>query len=198
MLQQQLASLDNEPLEGGLRWLVPTLVALAAASGAALFFIIGEPAFAGLFVAGCVAMLIAAFAIDRRTTRPAAINTLVVPDHALVSGALDLVADPVALTRGDGQLTTINRAFCDRFGEMSQIEAISDDASLVDRLVALRGAAWRDGSAQATALPFSGGALDVNVARAGSNGDLLQWHYALVARPDLLTIAAKRIAGMSG
>ena len=98
MLQQQLASLDQEPLEGGLRWLVPTLVALAAASGAALFFIIGEPIFAGLFLAGCVAMLIAAFAIDRRTSRTPAINTLIMPDHVLVSGALDLVGDPVAFS----------------------------------------------------------------------------------------------------
>ena len=198
MLHQQLASLDDEPLEGGLRWLVPTLVALAAASGAGLFFILGKPAFAGLFVAGCVAMLVAAFAIDRRTTRPAAIATLVVPDHALVSGALDLVPDAVALTRGDGQLVTINRAFADRFGEASRIEAISKDAALVERLTLLRGAAWRDGSAKASALALGGGELDLVVTRAGSNGDLLLWHFAHLARPDLLTIAAKRVAGMTG
>ncbi len=155
MLQQQLASLDQEPLEGGLRWLVPTLVALAAASGAALFFIIGEPIFAGLFLAGCVAMLIAAFAIDRRITRPAAINTLIVPDHALVGSALELVADPVVLTRSDGQLVTINTAFRQRFGEASDLGAISDDAALSEELTALRVAAWRDGSARAPSLALS-------------------------------------------
>ena len=151
MLHQQLASLDNEPLEGGWRWLVPTLVALAAASGAALFFILGEPVFAGLFLAGCVGMLVAAFAIDRRTSRPAAINTLVVPDHALVSGALGLVPDPVALTRGDGELVTINAAFARRFGEHGQIEAIGKDPALAERMASLRSAAWRDGSARGDA-----------------------------------------------
>ena len=198
MLQQQLASLDQEPLEGGLRWLVPTLVALAAASGAALFFIIGEPIFAGLFLAGCVAMLIAAFAIDRRTSRTPAINTLIMPDHALVSGALDLVGDPVALSRSDGQLVTINAAFRQRFGEASELGAISDDAALSEELTALRVAAWRDGSARAPSLALSGSRVDLNVARAGASGDLLQWHFAPVARPDLVTIAAKGIAGATG
>ncbi|MDQ3140429.1 MAG: PAS domain-containing protein, partial [Pseudomonadota bacterium] len=197
MLHQQLASLDHQPLEGGLRWLVPTLVALAAASGAALFFILGEPIFAGLFFAGCVAMFVAAFVIDRRATRPAAITNLIVPDHALVSGVLDLVADPVALARSDGQLVTVNQAFRARFGDATGIDAISDVAAVAGRLTALGSAAWRDGSARASALDL-GGELDVSVARAGSKGDLLQWHFALAAPPDRVTIAAKRIAGTTG
>ena len=73
MLQQQLASLDTEPLGRGLRWLVPTLVALAAASAAALFFVISETMVAWLFLAGCGVILVIAFAIDRRSSRPAAI-----------------------------------------------------------------------------------------------------------------------------
>ena len=194
MLHQQLTSLDDEPLDGGLRWLVPTLVALAAASGGALFFILDKPAFAGLFVAGCVAMLVAAFAVDRRTTRPAAIATLVVPDHVLVGGVLDLVPDAAALTRADGQLVTINRVFADRFGEANRIEAISDNVALVEQLTRLRVAARRDGSAQAPALALGGGELDLAVTRAGSEGDLLLWHFAALARPDLLTVAAKRVA----
>ena len=197
MLHQQLASLDHEPLEGGLRWLVPTLVALAAASGAALFFILGEPIFAGLFFAGCVAMFVAAFVIDRRALRPAAITTLIVPDHALVSAALDLVPHPVALTRSDGSLVTINEAFRSRFGDAADIEAIDDDSALVDRLAELRMAAWRDGSARAQGLAL-GGAVDLNVARAGSKADLLQWNFAPAARPDRVSLAAKRIAGAIG
>ncbi|MDQ3079002.1 MAG: response regulator [Pseudomonadota bacterium] len=198
MLQQQLASLDSEPVGGGLRWLVPALVALVAASGAALFFIMDEGAFAGLFVAGGVAMLVAAFAIERRMARPAEINTLIVPDHALVSGALDLVPDPVALTRGDGELVTINQAFSNRFGEVDHIDAVSGDSDLSAQLSALLKSAWRDGNARAEALAFSGGGLDVSVTRAGSKSDLLQWHFSSGARPDLLTIAAKRIAGTTG
>ncbi|HEU4876629.1 MAG TPA: PAS domain-containing protein, partial [Sphingomicrobium sp.] len=198
MLHQQLASLDSEPLEGGLRWLVPTLVALAAASGAALFFILGEPIFAGLFFAGCVAMLVAAFVIDRRATRPAAIHTLIVPDHALVSGALDLVADPVALSRDDGQLVTINQAFRARFGDAADLRSISDDPALVARLMALRDAAWRDGQARAVAIEVAGDPFDVGITRAGSKSDLLQWHFALAAPPDRMTVAASVVAGATG
>ena len=181
-----------------MRWLVPTLVALAAASGTGLFFIMGKTAFAGLFLAGCVAMLFAAFAIKRRKVRPEAINTLVVPDHALVSGALDLVPDPVALTRGDGALVTINQAFATRFGSPAQIETISEDEALVERLALLRNLAWRDGTARADAVAFGNGELDVGVKRAGSKSDLLQWHFSSPARPDLLIVAARRIAGTTG
>jgi two-component system cell cycle sensor histidine kinase/response regulator CckA len=198
VLHKQLASLDSEPLEGGLRWLVPTLVALAAASGAALFFILGEPIFAGLFFAGCVAMLVAAFVIDRRATRPAAIHTLIVPDHALVSGALDLVADPVALSRDDGQLVTINQAFRARFGDAADLRSISDDPALVARLMALRDAAWRDGQARAVAIEVAGDPFDVGITRAGSKSDLLQWHFALAAPPDRMTVAASVVAGATG
>lgn len=69
MLYEQLDLDEVEPLDGGLRWLVPALVAAAAASGALLFFLIGQPVFGGLFLAGLVAMLIAAFVIDRRGSK---------------------------------------------------------------------------------------------------------------------------------
>ncbi|MBA3729460.1 MAG: response regulator, partial [Sphingomonas sp.] len=142
-------------------------------------------------------MLIAAWVIRRGTPRPA-IDTLVVPDHALVSGTLDLVPDPVALTRGDGELVTINRAFSERFGEVEQIDSISRDPALSERLSTLRKTAWRDGTAHAETMPFGGGGLEVSVTRAGSRSDLLQWHFSSGTRPDLLSIAAKRIAGSTG
>ena len=66
LLYEQFDLAEAEPLDGGLRWLVPALVAAAAASGALLFFLIGQPLYGGLFLAGFVAMLVAAFVIDRR------------------------------------------------------------------------------------------------------------------------------------
>ena len=51
MLYEQFDLAEAEPLKGGLRWLVPALVAAAAASGALLFYSLGEPLFAGLFMA---------------------------------------------------------------------------------------------------------------------------------------------------
>ena len=67
MLERQLALLEAQS-PGRLSWLVPALVAAAAASGALLFTWAGEPFYAGLFVAGMVAMLVAAFVIERRAT----------------------------------------------------------------------------------------------------------------------------------
>ena len=68
MLDRQIALLEAEP-PAGLSWLVPALVAAAAASGALLFASVGEPMFAGLFLAGVVAMLVAAFVLERRSAR---------------------------------------------------------------------------------------------------------------------------------
>ena len=192
--------LINEPLEGGLRWLVPTLVALAAASGAALVLHHrASRCSPGCSLPAASRCIVAAFAIDRRATRPAAINTLIVPDHALVSGALDLVADPVALTRGDGQLVTINQAFAARFGEHRPDRG--------DRRRSRRWpSAWRCCAARrgATAARaptrsrFSGGDLDLSVHPRGQQRRPAAMAFRVVARPDLLTIAAKRIAGMTG
>ncbi len=70
MLDRQIALLEAEP-PVGMGWLVPALVAAAAASGAVLFTAVGEPMFAGLFLAGVVAMLVAAFVLERRSGRAA-------------------------------------------------------------------------------------------------------------------------------
>ena len=62
MLYEQFDLAEAEPLRGGLRWLVPALVAAAAASGALLFYLLGQQLYGALFLAGFVAMLVAACA----------------------------------------------------------------------------------------------------------------------------------------
>jgi hypothetical protein len=42
LLYEQFDLIEAEPLSGGLRWLVPALVAAAAARGALLFFLLGQ------------------------------------------------------------------------------------------------------------------------------------------------------------
>ena len=84
MLYEQFDLAESKPLDGGLRWLVPALVVAAAASGALLFYLIGQPLYGGLFLAGFVAMLVAAFVIDRRGARRIEVEPLVLPDLALV------------------------------------------------------------------------------------------------------------------
>ena len=57
MLYEQFDLSEAKPLSGGLRWLVPALVAAAAASGALLFYLLGQQLYGALFLAGFVAML---------------------------------------------------------------------------------------------------------------------------------------------
>ena len=120
---------------------------LAAASGALLFWSVGEPMFAGLFLAGCVAMLVAAFIAERRSSRVVPQAPVAAPDFALVGAALDLVADPAALTRGDGSLVIINGAYRRFFADTLPPHELGDDEEGNAALDKLRVAAWRDGSA---------------------------------------------------
>jgi two-component system cell cycle sensor histidine kinase/response regulator CckA len=198
VLHQQLASLDAKPLDGGLRWLVPALVALAAASGAVLFWTVGEPMFAGLFLAGCVAMLVAAFIAERRSSRAMPQSPVSEPDFALVGAALDLVADPAVLTRGDGSLVTINAAYRRIFAGTLPPHQLGDDKEGNAALDNLRVAAWRDGSAGLLRIELRDRKVAVDVTRAGSGGDLLLWRFSNAAEPDRLTLAARRVAGTTG
>ena len=118
MIDSQLALIEAEP-PGGLRWLVPALVAAAAASGALLFASVGEPLFAGLFLAGVVAMLVAAFVLEKRDGR-SEIGTppVTVPDFGLASAALNLARDPSALTDDGGRLLGTNAAYRARYGDV--------------------------------------------------------------------------------
>jgi len=122
VLNEQLTSLDREPLEGGWRWLVPALVAAAAASGALLFFLLGQPLYGGLFVAGFVAMLVAAFVIDRRTAKVLPAETVFLPDLSLVGATINASAAPTALTDHNGALLSVNAAY----------RRLFDDASVVN------------------------------------------------------------------
>jgi len=102
LLYEQLDLADKEPLDGGLRWLVPGLVAAAAASGALLFYLAGQSLYAGIFLVGFVAMLVAAFIIDRRSPKAIEIAPILVPDLELVGAAMGLSSDAAALTDEDG------------------------------------------------------------------------------------------------
>ncbi|MCY7339350.1 MAG: response regulator [Sphingomonas bacterium] len=177
---------------------MPGLVALAAASGAGLFWVVGEPMFAGLFLAGCVAMLVATFVVDRRAARAPEIATLNVPDFTLVGAALDLVADAAAVTRSDGTLVTVNDAYRHRFEDSPPPLDLGADHGQAAALAECRLAAWRDGSANIAQLELAGEPVAVDVLRVGNGGDLLLWRLAPAGRPDLLAVAAERIAGATG
>ena len=198
MLHRQLAPLDAHlldrgPLDSGPRWLVPALVAAAAASGGLLFWTIGANAFALLFFAGFVAMLVAAFVLERRAARVPEAPAVAVPDLGLVGAALSLLDEPAVLTDADGQLLVANTAYCEHFlggPPPLQIDA-GDEAHR--RLLEARTRAWRDGSATAEV-----GELSIEVGRAGARGDLLLWRFPRMNRADPVAAAADAFAGGAG
>ena len=198
MLYEQLDLAEVEPLGGGLRWLVPALVAAAAASGALLFFIIGQPIYGGLFLAGFVGMLVAAFVIDRRTTRRVEVEPIVLPDLTLVGSALNLAEFPAAITDMDGGLKSINAAYNSRFGGAPTPTQTGDGDEAAKALAGLRDAAVRDGSASAESVELAQGPSQIEVRRIGIGNDLLLWSFKGDRPEDPLDVAANRIAGQTG
>ncbi len=195
MLDRELALLEADP-PGATPWLVPGLVAAAAASGALLFASVGEPLFAGLFLAGVVAMLVAGFVLEKRNGADHAIAApMPVPDYALTAAALNLAADPAAVSDGEGRLLATNLAYRTRYGEAGPL-ALPGPAKAQTALKALADQAWRDGRATSE-VPLKGGALRVAVERSGSAQDILLWTIAR-GQPDMLASLVKRVSGEEG
>ncbi|HVL30191.1 MAG TPA: hypothetical protein VM326_05705, partial [Sphingomicrobium sp.] len=195
MIDRQLALLEADP-PGGLRWLVPALVAAAAASGALLFASVGEPLFAGLFLAGVVAMLVAAFVLEKRSGQSDSVAPAVaVPDFALASAALNLTRDPAALSDASGRLLGTNAAYRSRFGE-ARPNALAGSAKAKESLQSLAAQAWRDGRAVGE-VPLKSGRVPVSVERVGAASDVLLWRIAR-GQPDMLATLVKRVSGVEG
>ena len=198
MLYEQFDFADTEPLDGGLRWLVPALVAAAAASGALLFYLVGQSLFAGIFLAGFVAMLVAAFVIDRRTPKAIEVAPLLLPDMELVGSAIALADEAVALTDAAGVLRSVNAAYRARFKSAQSPLEMGGNAKASKALLAARDTALRDGQAKAAELALTGGSGGVAVTRVGAQKDLLLWRFHGARSPDVIGVAAHRIAGATG
>ena len=196
MLDRQIALLEAEP-PGGVTWLVPALVAAAAGSGALLFAAVGEPMFAGLFLAGVVAMLVAAFVLERRSVRAGVTAApLPVPDFGLAAAILGLSRDGAALSDASGRLLSANAPYRTRFGDSLPEQVGGDDAARA-ALGDLRAAAWRDGQASAPGIALRDQLAPVRIERVGARGDLLMWRFER-GEPDLLGTLVKRIGGLEG
>ena len=198
MLYEQLDLSEVEPLDGGFRWLVPALVAAAAVSGALLFFLIGQPIYGGLFLAGFVGMLVAAFVVDRRSSRRIEVEPIVLPDLALAGSVLNLSSDAAAITDPDGALKAINAAYKARFNGTPGPLEVGSDNSASKALVRLKDSALRDGDGSAEILVNGNAETKLDVSRIGVSRDLLLWRFSSKAREDPLDLAANRIAGQTG
>ena len=198
MLYEQFDLADNEPLDGGLRWLVPGLVAAAAASGALLFYLVGQSLFAGIFLAGFVAMLVAAFVIDRRAPKAVEIAPLLVPNMELVGSALSLSTDAVALTDPDGTLKAINPAYRSRFKSARPPLELGANSKAAKALQKARDAALRDGEVELHDLVLAGGGSSLFLSRVGAQKDLFLWRFGGAGEVDPIDVAARQIAGVTG
>ena len=198
MLYEQLDLAEVEPLDGGFRWLVPALVAAAAASGALLFFLIGQPIYGGLFLAGFVGMLVAAFIIDRRGVKRVQLEPIILPDLALVGSALNLATDPAAITDLAGALKAINVTYKTWFGGTPGPLEVGKDKKQAAALARLFDKSVRDGVGAADITISNGASAKVEVTRIGANRDLLLWRFASELPEDPLDVAAKQIAGQTG
>ena len=196
MLDQQIALLEAEP-PGGLPWAAPALVAAVAASGALLFAWAGEPVYAGIFAGGMVAMLVAAFVIERRgISRAVEVPAPTAPDFALAASVLDASRDAAALTDASGRLVLANSTYRERFGQRLPDQAASGERG-VDRLRSLRAAAWRDGTADDSDCLMLDGQSKIGIERVGASGDLLLWRFGRVERA-ALDILKGRVTGFEG
>ena len=193
MIYEQIDLADTEPLDGGLRWLAPGLVAAAAASGALLFYLLGQSLYAGLFLAGFVAMLVAAFVIDRRGNRPIEWAPILLPDLELVGSALAISSDGAALTDSSGNVQSINPAFKARFGSVRSVLELEQADAAQGVLGNLQETANRDGEAVADTHLGT-----ITVSRSGASNNLLLWKFGAPARRDPIDIAASQVAGEFG
>ena len=205
MLERHTPLLDSLPEEEGSRWLVPGLTLAAVVSGAVLLFAAGRPLFAAGFIAFVALVLAIAWWIDRSERGEAAATPVshlplslgAPPDMVIVAAAMSLSEEPAALTDVSGRPVSLNPAWRKRFGETNPFDLV-EKGKPADDLRHARDKALREGEAVARAIGGDGPPLDLEVRRIGDGEPLLLFHVATASKPDLLQVAAKRVAGSTG
>jgi two-component system cell cycle sensor histidine kinase/response regulator CckA len=194
MLYQELPRIDVTPLDGWGRWLVPGIVVTAGATAALVLLLLGHPLIALIpLLAGVVGAI-----IPRRALTPAAVEPLVGgPDYALVGSALSLSRDPVALTDSAGALLLVNAGYRERFGTAPPLEVATTDKAR-EGLKLAQSMAWRDGAGCVAGIETKVGMSPVEVDRVGSTSELLLWRFPEPPPADPLTIAVRRVEGITG
>jgi two-component system cell cycle sensor histidine kinase/response regulator CckA len=196
MLYQELPRIESSPLDGWGRWLVPALIAAATVTAAALLALFGVPLAAG--AVAVVGIALAAFAYVRSPGSTGAGEPLTLgPDYALLGSALGLCPDPVALTTGEGSLLVVNTAYRERFAGRPPLEIAADEEARQGLKLA-QTMALRDGAGCVAGIATESGASPVEVERSGSLGDLLLWRFPAPPPSDPLTVAARRMEGVTG
>ena len=196
MLYQELPRIESTPIDGWSRWLIPVLIVSAAITAATFIALSGHglPALAVLFAGAAGAALNVKAS---RSHQPVIAPIVEGPDYSLVGSALGLTREPVALTDGEGSLLVVNAIYRARFGSNPPSQLGTNEEARKDLQLA-RSMAWRDGAGCVAGVETSGGINPVEVERVGANGDLLLWRFPDAPLPDALSVAARRVEGLTG
>ena len=195
MLHQNLHAIDSSPLGRWAPWLSGMLAAGAGLTIAIILILVRQPALALAVLA--VAIVVAAILRFRVRAVPALEPVALGPDYALIATALEMSTDPAALTDSDGSLLVANAAYRDRFSAEPPLALAADEDS-ANALAVARTLAWRDGAGCVAGVATSSGKVQVELERAGTNGDLFLWRFPAPARLDPLDDRVRWLAAGSG
>src|SRR4051812_13185250 len=198
MLYQELPRIEYSPLDRWGRWLVPAVIGAAAITAAVVMLLLAAQPW--LAIAALALGVIGATVSLRRSgasTIGAIAPALGGTDYSLVGSALEVSADPVALTNGDGAALVVNGAYRERFGSVAPSQLAVTDAAREGVKLA-QSMAWRDGAGCVAGIETDSGIFPVEVDRVGTSKDLLLWRFPKPPHPDPLSIAVRRMEGAIG
>ncbi|MDQ8754854.1 response regulator [Sphingosinicella sp. LHD-64] len=177
------------------------LFALAAfVSAGLLLWAVGDPAFAGIFLAGLIGVGGALFLLARpRVAVPAQAPLTAQTDVTLLRAALDAAGEgtALALTDAQGRLICANRAWGQWLGHGVAPSALPDE-QLRETLAAAARAARRDGLALLEPFAINGRTIGGEVGPAPGEGDLLLWRLGQGEALDLTGEARRLATGEAG
>ncbi len=144
------------------------------------------------------ALLIGGGVVAWRRLAPSAADDELPVDWNVVRAVADLDADALAVTDRAGRLVCANDRYGELFAGLPTPPGLPLDERGVVALAQAGRAAWRDGRGAASGLVLPGGALGVEVLRAGAQDDVLVWRFALADRPDPVAELSAALAGSQG
>jgi two-component system cell cycle sensor histidine kinase/response regulator CckA len=181
------------------RWpLVLLVCAMALASAGGLLWLVGDPRFAGIFLAGLVGLGSVLLLRSRMEAAAAIPQAPPRADVALLRAAADGASTALAITGADGTMVCANRAYEELFGGAPAPSALplrGDDSDRLERAIV---AARRDGAADAGKLLVGSLEVTARIEVAGSGGDHLLFTFARSEDLDLAREAQRLIAGEAG
>ena len=189
-------SSDHGPGRG---WQVLGVVAIAAASAALLLWLVGDPMFAGAFLAGLTGFGALLLLLGSRTASiPHDEAAPPRTDIGLLRAAMDGSSAALAVAELSGKMICANQCYCSWFGSSAAPPDLPLRSGDAEKLKAAAAAAARDGSADAGRLMVGDLAVEAHVERAGLGGGWLLYKFTRCEDLDFVREAQRLITGEAG